>query len=46
MIQARGIPLLLGHFLTSYFLDFIKYKLEKDPLGTCLIKTDGLKKKH
>ena len=28
MMQARGIPLLLDHFLTSYFLEYIKYKYE------------------
>ena len=32
MMQEREIPLLLDHFLTSYFLEYIKYKLEKDPL--------------
>lgn len=25
MMQARGIPLLLDHFLTSYFLEYIKF---------------------
>lgn len=25
MMQARGIPLLLDHFLTSYFLKYIKF---------------------
>ena len=26
MMQVRGVPLLLDHFLTSYFLEYIKYK--------------------
>lgn len=25
MMQTRGIPLLLDHFLTSYFLEYIKF---------------------
>ena len=27
MMQERGVPLLLDHFLTSYFLEYIKYNL-------------------
>ena len=27
MMQARGIPLLLDHFLTSYFLEYINTKV-------------------